>query len=326
MTANRLSRRAVLGASLAATALPFAAARAAGPAIRWVVPYAAGGGSDVLARLLSQPLSERLGQAIVVENRPGGATAIGAEAVARAPADGLTLLTADNGTLVFNIALFKHLSYNPERDFRPVGLMARFNLVLCARPGSPIQDAKGLVAAAKAAPGTISYASAGIGSPHHLSMARLSRDTAIELNHVPYRGSAPALNDLLANNVDAMAIDMAAGGEYLRSGRVRPLAIMAATRHPELPDVPTVIEALGLPGFEAYAWQGMVVPRATPDAPTQRLSTELAAVLREPATVQRMHAIGIDALVGGPAEFEALLASERSIWVPLIRSLNITVD
>lgn len=328
MTSINLSRRALLGAALGA-AMPFSPARAqlgGGQSLRWVVPYAAGGGSDVLARLLATRLSERLGTTVVIDNRPGGATSIGAEAVARATPDGRTVLTADNGTLVFNMALFQRLSYDPERDFRPVGLMARFHLVLCAQPGSSIADVKELVAAARARPGTLTYASAGIGSPHHLSMARLARELEIELNHVPYRGSAPALNDLLANTVDMMAIDMAAGGEYLRSGRVKPLAILSAARHPELPQVPTVREALGLPEFEAYAWQGMVLPRGASDAATERLSSELGAVLAEPAIASRMRGMGMEPLTGGPAEFEALLASERRIWVPLIRALGITVD
>lgn len=326
MKANSLSRRTFLGAGLAA-ALPFGTARAqTGATLRWIVPYAAGGGSDVLARLVAQRLSERLGQPVVIDNRPGGATAIGAQAVATAAPDGLTVLTADNGTLVFNSALFQKLSYDPERDFRPVGLMARFNLVLCVKPNSDIGDAKALVAAAKARPGDIAYASAGIGSPHHLSVARLAREMKIELNHAPYRGSAPALNDLIANNVDVMAVDMAAGGEYLKSGRVKPLAIMAAARHSELPNVPTVSEALGLSNFEAYAWQGMVLPRATPDAPAQRLTAALAAVLAEPEVQQRMRAMGIDVLSGGPEAFNTLLASERAIWVPLIKALGITVD
>ncbi|MBE9604466.1 tripartite tricarboxylate transporter substrate binding protein [Acetobacteraceae bacterium H6797] len=322
---SEIGRRTLMGAAMAA--LPLLGAKAQpGGTMRWVVPYAAGGGADVLARLIAQRLGERLGQAIVIDNRAGGATAIGAQNVATAAPDGLTVLTADNGTLVFNTALFKKLAYDPVKDFRPVGLMGRFNLVLCAKPGSPIADAKGFRTAAQEKPGALVYASAGIGSPHHLSMARLAKEAKLELTHAPYRGAAPALNDLVAGTVDVMAVDLAAGGEYVRGRQIKPLAVMSLQRLPELPDVPTVIEALELPKFEAYAWQGMVLPKATPDAATKRLSDALYAVLQDEEMARKIKAIGIEPMPGLPEQFEALLASERAIWVPLIRELGITID
>ena len=329
MNDMRIPRRAALAAAALAALTPLRGARAQqypDRPIKWIVPYAAGGGSDVLARLVGTNLSNRLGQPVVIDNRPGGATNIGAEAAAKSPPDGYTVFTADNGTLVFNPALFRKLPYDVDRDFRPVGLLARFHLVLSVTQGSAIRSAKDLLDRAKAEPGTITYGSAGVGSPHHLTMARMARETGVELNHVPYRGSAPALNDLLAGSVEAMVIDYAAGGEYLRSGRVRPLAVCSAAPVEGLPDVPTVQDALGLRGFEAYAWQGLVLPKRTPDPAAARLSSELAAALRDEATAARMRELGVEPLPGGPGEFQALLEAERGVWVPLIRDLRITLD
>ncbi|MBI0536289.1 tripartite tricarboxylate transporter substrate binding protein [Roseomonas sp. KE2513] len=319
-------RRALLGAGLAA--LPLARALAAYPerALRWVVAYAAGGGTDTLARLVGANLSNRLGQPIVVENRPGAATNIGAEAVAKSPPDGYTVFSADNGTLVFNTALFKRLPYDPVRDFRPVGLMARFPLVLAVGEKAPADTVQALIAKAKAAPGSIDCATAGIGSPHHLALERLSREAGVRFNHVPYRGAAPALNDLIAGTVPMMVLDYPSGAEYLRSGRVKALAVLSAQPLEEQPSVPTVEAALGLRGFEAYAWQGLVVPKATPDALVAQLTRELDATMRDEAVRGRMKQIGLETLTGGPTEFEALLERERATWLPLIRDLNITLD
>lgn len=323
----RLPRRAALAAGLAA-AWPGIARAEAYPdhPIKWIVAYAAGGGTDTLARILGTAMATTLGQPLVIDNRPGAATNIGAEATAKSPPDGYTVFSADNGTLVFNPALFRSLPYDPRRDFRRIGLMARFPLVLTVRQGSAFRDAAGFFAAAKAKPGEHDYASAGIGSPHHLTMERLSKETGTRLNHVPYRGAAPALNDLLAGNVEAMILDLPSGAEYLRSGRVTPLALCSAARHPDLPAVPTVQEALGLKGFEAYAWQGLVVPARTPDAIAARLTATLAAALAERAVADRMRGIGLEPLAGGPAEFEALEAAERAIWVPLIKERRIALD
>jgi tripartite-type tricarboxylate transporter receptor subunit TctC len=236
------------------------------------------------------------------------------------------VFSADNGTLVFNPALFRRLPYNPERDFRPIGLMARFPLVLTVKQDSAFGSARDLVEAAKAKPGQIDYGSPGVGSPHHLTMERLSKEAGARFNHVPYRGAAPALNDLLAGTFESMILDLPSGAEYLRSGRVKPLALCSAARHPDLPDVPTIQEALGLRGFEAYAWQGLVVPARTPDAVASRLTTELAAAVRDQSVTDKMRGIGLEPLTGGPDEFKALIEAERAIWVPLIKERGITLD
>jgi tripartite-type tricarboxylate transporter receptor subunit TctC len=322
-----MGRRALLGAGLAAT-LPAMPALAAYPdrTLRWIVAYAAGGGTDTLARLIGANLSQRIGQPVVIENRPGAATNIGAEAAAKAAPDGYTVFTADNGTLVFNTALFRRLPYDPAKDFRPVGLMARFPLFLAVGEKAPAESAQALIAKAKAAPGTIDCATPGIGSPHHLAMERMAREAGARFNHVPYRGAAPALNDLLAGTIPMMVLDYPSGAEHLRSGRVKALAVLSARPLEDLPAVPTVQDSMGLRGFEAYAWQGMVVPKATPDAVVSHLTKELDASVRDAAVRARMQQIGLEPLTGGPGEFETLLERERATWLPLIRDLNITLD
>ncbi|MBX6742920.1 MAG: tripartite tricarboxylate transporter substrate binding protein [Acetobacteraceae bacterium] len=332
MQGPRLSRRAALTAGLGLVAAPRPGATQGSSTwpdrpIRWVVGYPAGGGTDVLARLVGAAMTESLSQPVVVENRPGAATNVAAEYVANSAPDGYTVFTAGNETLVFNPALYRHLTFDVDRDLRPIGLMARFQLVLAVRQGSSATTARALIERAKAEPGRIDYGSPGIGSPHHLAMERLARDAGgVRFNHVPYRGMAPVLNDLMAGTVEAAIVDMAAGAEALRSGRVRPLAACSDQRLSGLPDVPTVDEALGLKGFTAYAWQGLTAPSRTPDPIAARLTRELARAVAQPAVQARMREIGLEPLTGGPAEYSALIRSERAIWVPLIHALGLKLD
>lgn len=321
-------RALILAAPTLALAAPAALAQQGFPdrPLRWIVPFAAGGGSDVLARLLAQPMQQRLGQPIAVDNRPGGATQIGAQALLQAPPDGHTLFTADNGTLVNNLGMFQRLAYNPDEDFRPVGLTARFNLMLAVPANSPIRDARGFVAAAREQNGGLSFGSPSNGTPHHLAGERLARATGVRLTHVPYRGAAPALNDLIAGTLPSMVVDVASGGEAARAGRIRGLCTLSARRFAGLPDVPTAEEALGLRGFEAYAWQSVVVHRRTPDGPVAALASALSAALAEPAVQQRLSELGLEPTPGGAEEFNRLVASERGVWLPVIREAGITLE
>jgi tripartite-type tricarboxylate transporter receptor subunit TctC len=316
-------------AALAAAGMTFAApALAQGWApdrpIRWLVGYPPGGGTDVLARLIAAGMSARLGVPIVVENRPGAATNLAAEAAASAAPDGTTVFTAGNETTVFNPALYRRLPFDADTGLRPLGLMARFHLVLCTRPGGPATPAA-FAEAARARAGRMDYGSPGIGSPHHLATERLARELGVTLNHVPYRGMAPVMTDLLNGTVEAAVLDMAAGAEMIRSRRVQPLVLLSAERLPGL-DLPTVGEAYGLRGFAAHAWQGLTAPGRTPDDIARRLSAELAATVAEPAVQGRMREIGLDPLTGGAEEHRALIASERAIYWPLIRGLNLSLD
>ena len=293
--------------------------------VRWIVPYAAGGGSDFLARTIGQAWGGQVHQPIVVDNRPGGNTAIGASETARAPADGYTVVSADNGTLIFNPVLYKNLSYNPGKDLAPVTLMGRFPMILVAGPSMPAKDAKEFLALAKASKDGMNFASAGAGSPHHLAMELLKTEAGIKLTHAPYRGAAPALADVAGGQVPIMMVDMAAGAGFIKGGKVRPLAVANAKRLPQLPDVPTFAE-LGLPSVQAAALVGMVAPAKTPASVIAALNKQVVAAINEPAVKQKLIDFGVEPVGNTPEQFQALINSESTRWHKLIKDLNITLD
>lgn len=293
--------------------------------LRWLVPYPAGGGSDFLARTIGQQLSAQTGQAVVIENKPGGNTAIAASEVARAPADGYTILSADNGTMVFNSALYSRLTYNPEKDLLPVTLMGRFPMILVAGPASDAKDAKDFIVKAKARPGALSYGSAGAGSPHHLAMELLKVRAGLHMVHIPYRGAAPALSDLAGGQVAAMMVDLAAGAAFLKAGKIRPLAVANATRLPQLPDTPTFAE-LGYKDMEASAQVGIVAPAATPADVAAALQKQVAAAIAQPAVRQRLVDFGIEPVANTPQQYAELLRSEVVRWHKVIREQKISLD
>lgn len=293
--------------------------------VRWIVPYAAGGGSDFLARTIGQAWSAQVHQPIVVDNRPGGNTAIGASETARAPADGYTIVSADNGTLIFNPVLYKNLSYNPSKDLAPVTLMGRFPMILVAGPGEKAKTAKEFIAEVKASKDGVNYASAGAGSPHHLAMELLKSEAGLKLTHAPYRGAAPALADVAGGQIPVMMVDMAAGAGFIKGGKVRPLAVANATRLPQLPDVPTFAE-LGLPTVQAAALVGMVAPAKTPAPVIAALNKQVVAAINEPAVKQKLIDFGVEPVGNTPEQFQALITSESTRWHKLIKDLNITLD
>ena len=293
--------------------------------IRWVVPYPAGGGSDFLARTIGQQLATQVNQTILVDNKPGGNTAIAATEVARAPADGYTILSADNGTMVFNTALYAKLSYNPEKDLTPVTLMGKFPMVLVVGPGSDAKDAKDFVAKAKAQPGRINYGSAGAGSPHHLAMELLKVNAGLHLVHIPYRGAAPALADLAGGQVPAMMVDLAAGAAFIKSGKIRPLAVANPTRLAQLPDVPTFAE-LGFKGVEAAAQVGVVAPAGTSPEVVNTLQKQIATAINTPAVRQKLIDFGIEPVASTPKEYSDLIRSEVVRWHALIKKQKISLD
>ncbi|TDP72831.1 Bug family tripartite tricarboxylate transporter substrate binding protein [Roseateles toxinivorans] len=293
--------------------------------IRWLVPYAAGGGSDFLARTIGQTLSSQVGQTVVVDNKPGANTAIAAAETARSPADGYTVLSADNGTLIFNPVLYKTLSYNPVKDLAPVTLMGRFPMILVVGPSLPVTSAKDFIAKAKATPEGLNYGSAGAGSPHHLAMELLKVETGLTMTHVPYRGAAPALAEVAGGQVPAMMVDLAAGAAFIKSGKVKALAVANAKRLPQLPDVPTFAE-LGYKNVEAAALVGMVVPVATPADVITALNKQVVAAINEPAVHKRLSDFGVEPVGNTPAQFAELLKSETARWQKLIRDLKITLD
>lgn len=293
--------------------------------IRWIVPYAAGGGSDFLARTIGQGLSVQAGQPVVVDNKPGGNTAIGASETARSAPDGYTVLSADNGTLVFNPALYKTLSYNATKDLQPVTLMGKFPMILVVGPGSDATDAKDFIAKVKASPTGINFASAGAGSPHHLAMELLKVETGMAMTHVPYKGAAPALQDLAGGQVPVMMVDMAAGAGFIKGGKVRALAVANPQRLAQLPNVPTFAE-LGIRNVEAAALVGMVVAAGTPPDVVATLQKHVVAAISQPEINKRLVEFGVEPVGSTTQQYEELLRNETTRWHKLIRDLRITLD
>ncbi|WP_218509791.1 tripartite tricarboxylate transporter substrate binding protein [Variovorax sp. dw_308] len=321
---KKLLSACLLAVPLLATSHAMAQTWPAKP-IRWVVPYPAGGGSDFLARTIGQALSTQVKQPVLVDNKPGGNTAIGASDVARSAPDAYTVLSADNGTLVFNPVLYKSLSYSPTRDLAPVTLMGRFPMILVVGPGNSAANAKDFIAEAKAKAGGLNYASAGAGSPHHLAMELLKSEAGLAMVHVPYKGAAPALADLAGGQVPAMMIDLASGAAFIKSGKIRALAVASPKRLPQLPDVPTFAE-LGHKNVEAAALVGMVVPAATPADTIAALNKQVVAAIQDPAVNKRLVDFGVEPVGDTPAQFAALLKTESAKWQKLIRDLNISLD
>ncbi|MDZ5455563.1 Bug family tripartite tricarboxylate transporter substrate binding protein [Azohydromonas lata] len=326
-----LPRRRLLHAA-SATALaslsPWAARadEAAWPSkpIRWVVAYPAGGGSDFLARQLAPQMGRQLGQTLYIENRPGAAGIIGTDNAAKSPADGYTLLTGDNGAMVFHQAMYKRLPYAPQ-DFAPVGFMARFPLIVVVNPQSGFDDARQWLQALKANPGRYSYASPGIGSPHHLAMELLKERTGSFVVHVPYRGTAFASQDVIAGQVPMTVLDTAAGLPLIRSGKLKALAVMGRQRIPALPNVPTLQEA-GVKDFEATAWQALFVPRSTPQAIVNRLSAEMHKAILTPEVKARLEEFGLEVLPGEPAALADFVQKETAFWHGLIRARHLSAE
>ena len=323
-----LARRALLVAlGLASTlAAPLAQAQSfpAKP-VRWVVGYPAGGGTDFLARSAGAQLSQGLGQPVTVDNRPGAGAIIASEHVAHAAPDGYTVFTADNGVLIYNPALYKKLPYDPEKDFALLGMMGRSPLVITAAPNAGVADAKALLARLKSEPGKFSIATPGTGSPHHLALELFQREAGVSLLHVPYKGGAPALQDLMGGQVPLMMLDLPSGVSAVKAGKVVPLLAMSAERIPQLPNVPTAKE-LGFAGVEAYTWQGLVAPAATPKDVQARLGAELRKAMGDAGLKQKLYDAGWEVRTADAAEWTRYVDAERKNWQALIKARNITLE
>lgn len=312
-------------------ALPLAMAAPANAAdypdkqIRWLVPYPAGGGSDFLARTIGDALSKRIGQTVVIENKPGGNTSIAASDVARAAPDGYTVLSADNGTLVFNPALYQKLSYDPKKELAPVTLLGSFPMIMVTSPDSGLNSVKDVIERARADKNGLNYASAGAGSPHHLAMELFKAELKLNMVHIPYRGAAPSLTDVAGGQVPVMMVDLAAGAGFLKGNKVKALAVANPERLPQLPDVPTFAE-LGYPNVVAAAQVGMVTTAGTPKEAIDALNKHVVATLNEPAVHQRLVDFGIQPVGNSPAEYTALLEKETARWHKLIGELGIKLD
>lgn len=293
--------------------------------IEWVVGYAAGGGSDSVARATAEAMSKSLARPVVINNKPGAATNIAADYVARSKDYGSVMLTADFATLAANPFLFSKLSYNAEKDLAPVGMLARFPLVLVVGPQVPAKNFKEFIAWAKAQPGGVNYASAGAGSPHHLATELLREKTGITMAHVAYRGAAPALQDILGGQVPFMMVDTASGNQFVLAGKVKAIGVASAKRIATLPDVPTLAEQ-GLSDFEAYAWQGLAVPSGTPADTVAKLNKALVDALNSTAVQARFQALGVEGLPGTPNDMARYVKDERERWGRLIKANGIRID
>jgi tripartite-type tricarboxylate transporter receptor subunit TctC len=325
MTHFHTVRRGTVALAILSAVVPHWAQAQDSKPIEWVVGYAAGGGSDTVARTVAEAMSKTLAQTIVVNNKPGAATNIAADYVAKSKDYGHVMLTADFATLAANPSLFAKLPYNPEKDFVPIGLLARFPLILVVAPNVPAKNWKEFLAWAQANPDGTSYASAGAGSPHHLATELLRERTGLRLQHVPYRGAAPAVQDLMGGQVPFGLMDSASVQQHISAGKLRAIGVASPTRLKTLADIPTLQEQ-GLKGFEAYAWQGLVVPTGTPPEVVTKLSQALQSALGSTPVKARFQTLALEALPGTPQQMADYAKAERERWGKLIVANGIKLD
>lgn len=327
---SRTACAAVLGALLNLTAAHAAAASSAAadnyPAkpVRVIVPYAPGGGTDVLARLVAARLGESWGQSVIVDNRPGGATVIGAETVARAPADGYTLLIS-TPTHVVNATLLPKLPFDPLRDFEPVTLLSTSPNIFVVHPSLPVKSPRQFLALAKAKPGQITYGSSGNGGTGHLSMEMIKQMAGITAIHVPYKGGGPAINAVLSGEVSALINNMVPTVQHVKAGRLRALAVTSRTRSKVVPDVPTLDES-GLPGFDAVAWFGLFAPANTPAAIVEKLNREFAKAVRLPEVRKALESQGGEPSGSSAKEFEQIVRTDLQKWRKVLTTSPVKRD
>jgi len=303
--------------------IPMAAAAQSWPQkpIKMIVPFPAGGGTDFIARLAAKHLSDRLGQQVFVENRGGANGAIGLQALMQADPDGYTIATSSDTPLVVNPWLYERLPYSPLRDFAPVATLVRFPGMLAANPDVPVRSVAELIALAKAKPGELTYASAGIGNFSHLAMELFSLSTGVKLLHVPYKGTGPASLALIGGEVQFGFNNVQTLLQNVRGGQLRALAIAEPQRMPALPDVPTVAETV--PGFTMAPWIGIIVPVKTPKDIVARLSRETLAVMRDPDVVKLLNDQQVTPMATGPEEFETLIKADLERWAKVIKTVGI---
>ena len=305
-------------------ALPLHAQDYPSRAVKIVVPYAPGGSTDILTRILANKLTLRVGQTFVVENRPGANGIIGSEAVARAPADGYTLLMVTNGQTI-NVGLYQNLPVDLEKDFAPIVNVAAMPNLIVVHPSVPAKTIHELIELAKAKPGGLSYSHAGIGSPQHLAGEMFKLVTKVDILGVPYKGGGPAVADAVAGVVPMVVVGIPAASQHIASGRLRGLAATSIKRSPLLPDLPTVAES-GYPGFDAIFWIAIIGPRGIPSAAVQRINTEINIVLRDPDTEKQFALQGASPAGGSPAELGAYMKKDIEMWSGVIKEAKIKAE
>ena len=322
-----MRRRVTAGLAflLAITAFVASAQNYPSRPIRLIVPYPPGGPTDLVGRTIGQKLTEAWGQQVVVENRAGAASAVGTEVAARSAADGYTLLLGTSAGFCINPALGGKLPYDAERDFAPISLLVINPQILVVHPSLPVHSVKGLVALAKSRPGQINYASVGNGSPQHLGMEMLKSMTGINMVHIPYKGTAPAITDILAGNVSLMFNSMPSVLPQANSGKLRGIAVGSAKRSPAAPDIPTVAEA-GVPGFEYVTWYGLFAPAGTARDIVARLNAQMVKILSDPEIAKRFASQGAEPQSNSPEQLAQYRRAEFERWRKLIADLKLRVE
>ncbi len=292
--------------------------------IRFVVPYPPGGGTDIIARIVQEPLTKALGQPIIIDNRGGAGGAVGTAEAAKAAPDGYTVLfTLSSHTI--NPAMYK-LPFNTERDFAGVSLVASLPQILAANPAVPVKNVQEMVAAAKAQPGRYAFASVGNGSPSHIAGELLKLQAGIDIVHVPYKGGGPAVADTMGGQVPYIFVSIPAAMSHVKSGKLKPLAVTTLKRSPAAPDVPTIAEALNLPDYEVDSWYAMFVPAGTPQPIIDKLQQAVARAVQMPDVKQKLLDQGADAVGSTPAELDRVVKTELKKWEQLVRDAKIKVD
>ena len=312
----------LFGLALAA-ASPLASAQ--DKPLEWVVGYAAGGGSDVVARTIADAMSKTLNRTIIVTNKPGAGTNIAAEYVARSKDYGNIMFTADFATLAANPTLFSKLTYNAEKDFQPVGMLVRFPLFLVVSNNVPANNLKEFMAWSQRQADGVNWGSVGLGSPHHLVGELFREQSKLKLTHVPYRGAAPAIQDVIGGQIPAMWVESATAYSFINGKKVKPIGVASAQRVSTMPDVATISEQ-GIKGFEGYAWQGLVVPTGTSAEFTGQLAKALQTALNSTTVKARLQALGVEPLPGTPAQMAAFSGSERDKWGRVIKQGGVRLD
>jgi len=293
--------------------------------IKLVAPSTPGDAPDVIARMVAEKLSTALGQQVVVENRPGAGGVVGSDAVAKAAPDGYTLIMGNAGSHGINAAVYSKLPYDIQRDFAPVSQVAVAPNVMVINPGVPATSVAEFIAYAKSQPGKLSYASGGNGSSAHMSMELFKSMAGIDLQHIPYKGSSPALTDVVAGQVVAFIGNMPPTVPLVKGGKLRALAVTTKTRSPLMPELPTIAES-GLPGYETVAWFGVLAPAGTPPEIVNRLSQEIAKIAKSPEMREKLLAMGAEPVGGTPEEFKAVIDRDIAKWKPLAQKVGIKVD
>ncbi len=293
--------------------------------VRIVVAFPPGGAVDALARTLAQKMTEAWGQSVIVENRPGAGGTIGTDTVAKAPADGYTLTAGAVSTHAINAGLYKKLPYDPVKDFAPVALIAAVPNLLVVNPSLPVKSTKELIAMARQKPGALSYASAGAGTTLHLSGELFKSMAKVDIVHVPYKGSAPAVTDVIGGQVPMMFDSITSSLPYVKAGRLRALGITSSKRSATFPEVPTIAES-ALPGYEMNPWFGLFAPAGTPAPIVVKVNAEVVRILALPDVKERLAAIGAEPMGGTPAQFAALVKADVAKWAKIIQEAKITVD